>query len=355
MSASDPSGLSWGVEAPVTPLVQEDDAALTARLASGDGEALQELHRRYAPLVFHLACKSLDRAAAEEITQEVFLAVWRKAGSHDPERGTVRTWLLSITHHRILDELRARTRRPGTAGFQALDSLELSAQDPLPDEALWREYQRRTIAEALEALPAAQRAALRLAYFGELSQEMVAEALAIPLGTAKTRIRSGLRALFSRLGGLVAGLLLVVSLPGLWLLRQAAKSAQRTSRALDLLANSQLTILKLFPPGAAEPGEGGLHAGFRSIPGRDLAVLTLSHFPAPPPGRHYLLWVRRPEGLAAMALPDPDRDGKALQILEGAPLGGPWPTELLITAEAGQPSSPEGAAVVRWAQGTPPR
>jgi RNA polymerase sigma-70 factor (ECF subfamily) len=314
--------------APVPRTPQEEEAALAAGIAAGDEEALQELHRRYAPLVFHLGCKSLDRPAAEEITQDVFLAVWRKSGTYDPQRGSVRTWLLSIAHNRILDELRSRSRRPGVEG--TVDDLEVAAQDPLPDEALWKEYQRRAIAQALEALPEAQRKALRLAYFSELSHEMVADALQVPLGPAKTRIRSGLRAL-------VAGLLLLL-VPGSVYIGQRLRERARDARALDLLANSHLQILKLYPPGTAG-SETATHLAFRGIPGRDLAVVTLSHFPAPPPGQHYILWL----GPRPRVLPDPDREGKAMAILEG---NGPWTAELLVTAEAGRPLVPTGPVVV---------
>ena len=328
---------------PVPSSPQEEEAALAFRIASGEEEALQELHRRYAGLVFHLACKALDWAAAEEVTQDVFLAVWRKAGTFDPARGSVRTWLLSIARNRTLDELRSRQRRPG--GTEPAFELDLAAQDPLPDEAHWRDYQRRAIARAMAALPEPQRRALRLAYFSELSHEQVAEVLQIPLGTAKTRIRSGLRTMSSRLGALVAGLILVLGVPGAWLLRQKQAAAGRRARALDLLANSYLKILRLAGPA----GEGRLHAAFRGIPGRDLAVLTLSHFPPPPPGRHYVLWLTRAGASTAQDLPDPDREGRALQVLEGALPGGAWPTELTITTEPGRPGlAPAGPAVVRW-------
>ncbi len=334
--------------APVPRSPQEEEAEWVRRMASGDEAALQDLHRRYAPLVFHLACKSLDRAAAEEIAQDVFLAVWRKADTFDAARGAVRTWLLGIAHNRILDELRSRSRRPGADG--APDDLDLAAQDPLPDEALWREYQRRAIEEALAALPEPQRRALRLAYFAELSHERVAETLGVPLGTAKTRIRSGLRGLFSRLGALVALALLAVGIPGALLLGRKVARDRREARALDLLANSHLRILKLVPPGWEGPAEAGTHAAFRGIPGRDTAVLTLTRFPAPPRGSHYVLWF----GGRAFAVPDPDGEGRGMVILEGLGMG-PWPPELLITAESRPVApGPAGPVAARWRETAPP-
>ena len=170
--------------------IGEDDVELLRRIRKGEEEALQQLHRRYAPLVFHLACRSLDRAAAEEIVQDTFLAVWRRAADFDPARGSFRTWLLSIGRHRMLDELRSRSRRPQASGEQLLDPATLSAEEPHPDETLWLEYQRDAVSGALAALPEPQRAALRLAFFADLTHEEVAKALKVPLGTAKTRIRS---------------------------------------------------------------------------------------------------------------------------------------------------------------------
>jgi len=335
------------------PKSEEGDSTLAVRVSMGEEEALQLLHGRYAPLVFHLACKSIDRAAAEEITQDVFLSLWRSASSFDPERGSFRTWLLAIAHHRILDELRARSRRPeGTLP----DQVELSAQDPLPDEALWKEYQRTAIASALAALPTEQRRALSLAFFSELSHEQVAQALQVPLGTAKTRIRSGLRRLTPQLGALVA---LVVAALGVgfgyrFYRVQNDRSGQR-DRALHLLADSQARALRLLPPGKKEPGEGGLHASFRGIPGRGIAVLTLSHFPSGEPGSHYQLWARISGAWRDLGPVQADREGKGLLILEQPSLTQGWPEELRISVETGPGSTPSQRVLVQWASETPVR
>ncbi len=90
--------------------LSDDD--LMRQVADGSAEALGLLHRRFARLIFGLAVQSLDRAAAEDLVQEVFLAVWRNARRFDPERGTVRAWVLQITHYRLLNELRHRNRQP---------------------------------------------------------------------------------------------------------------------------------------------------------------------------------------------------------------------------------------------------
>ncbi|WP_243303311.1 RNA polymerase sigma factor [Geothrix oryzisoli] len=325
----------------------EEDAILVQRVREGREEALQQLHRRYAPLVFHLACRSLDRAAAEEVVQDTFLAVWRKAADFDPAKGSFRTWLLGISRHRMLDELRARARRPQAAG-DPLEQAALSAEDPLPDEALWREVQRDAVSEALAALPEPQRAALRLAFFADLTHEEVARALQVPLGTAKTRIRSGLRSLERHLGGLVAILAAAVGVTGTWIYQRHAVQDRSEQRALHLLADSQTKALRLTPPGAA-PGEMGLHASFRSAPGAGIAVLTLSNFPALPAGEHPVLWIRTAQGWRHLDLQGPGPDGKALQILEAPWLAEAWPLELQITRETRPADRPAGILVVAWA------
>ncbi len=326
----------------------DEDAALIQRVQNGDEEALQQLYRRHAPLVFHLACRALDRAAAEEIVQDTFLAVWRRARDFDPARGSFRTWLLSIGHHRMLDELRSRSRRPQIAGDLLLEQWSLSANDPLPDETLWRKYQREAVSEAVAALPRPQRDALRLAFFADLTHEEVARTLKVPLGTAKTRIRSGLRQLERHLGGLVALLALAVAGSTSWFFVRREAREHQSSRALQLLAGSQTRALRLVPGGAATPGEEGRHATFRSAPGASLAVLTLTHFSAQPEGTRHTLWLRTVAGWRRFDLQGPDAQGKGLQILEAPWLAEAWPLELRITAEPGPGTEPTGLTIVVW-------
>jgi len=325
-----------------------EDVELVQRVRKGEEEALQQLHRRYAPLVFHLACRSLDRAAAEEIVQDTFLAVWRRAADFDPARGSFRTWLLSIGHHRMLDELRSRSRRPQTSVEQLLDPATLFTEEPHPDETLWQEYQRDAVSEALAALPEPQRAALRLAFFADLTHEEVAKALKVPLGTAKTRIRTGLRLLERHLGRLVAILALVLVGSGSWLYRRDATRDLQTGRALHLLSDSQTKALRLVPDGVVSAPENGMHATFRSAPGSNLAVLTLTRFPDPSPGTHYVLWIRNARGWRHLDLLGPDREGKALQILEGTGLVEAWPLELRITPETHPATEPSTPGLVTW-------
>lgn len=107
------------------------DEDLMHQLAEGRQDVLGPLYSRYASRIFSTAAHSLDRATAEEIVQEVFLQVWRKAATFDPERGTFRAWVFQIAHHRVLNELRGRSRRPQLE--EDPDGLRLSAApDPMP-------------------------------------------------------------------------------------------------------------------------------------------------------------------------------------------------------------------------------
>lgn len=317
----------------------KDDAQLAAEVAGGSAEALQALHQRHAPLVFHVACKSLDRAAAEEITQDVFTALWTRASTFDPARGSLKAWLLQIAHHRIVNELRTRSRRPrAEGGPDRVD--ELLAHDAAPDEAVWREYQRATIQEAVKALPPAQRQALSLAYFQELSHEEVARSLQVPLGTAKTRIRAGLKALSGRLSTLVAvALLVAVGASALYLRRRVG----REDRALAMLTSSRAQTLRLLPPGYTGDPELAPHLAYRAEPGVPVAVVTLARFAPAPAGRHYELWA-----LHNGVWSDLGAITQARQILE-APSLAAWPEALRLTLEADGAQAPApGPAVAAW-------
>jgi len=131
-------------------------------LAAGSEDALRELYARYAPLVFGIATRSLERAAAEEVVQDVFLSLWRGAERFDAELGSLRGWLLQIAHRRILNELRGRRRRvqlePEPEGDGALADPE-----PGPQGLLWLSFRRAAVRNAIDALPPAQRQALSLA------------------------------------------------------------------------------------------------------------------------------------------------------------------------------------------------
>lgn len=322
------------------------DEMLAAQVAGGSHEALQALHQRYAPLVFHVACKSLDRPAAEEITQDVFLALWTRAASFDAARGALKPWLLQIAHHRIVNELRSRSRRPQGSVDAGQSVEELLAHDSGPDEAVWREFQRSALDKALRALPQDQRQALSLAFFDELSHEEVARSLRVPLGTAKTRIRSGLQKLGTRLSTLVAVALLLITASSAIYLRRADS---RDTRALAMLTSSRAQTLRLLAPGFTGDPEQAMHAAYRGEPGVPTAVLTLAHFSAAPKGRHYEVWVSVNGVWRDLGELAPDASGRAMRILEDPALA-TWPAALRITVEADGPKAETpGEVVVAWA------
>src|SRR5262249_27601857 len=144
------------------------DEELMRQVAEGSAEALGLLHRRLARSVFGLAVNTLDRAAAEDLVQDVFLAVWRNAGRFDPERGPVRSWALQIAHFRRLNGLRRRSRQPEIVPDPdglVLDGLPTGA--PGPAEVASQEYRRAALKSALDQLPPLQREALGLAFLDD--------------------------------------------------------------------------------------------------------------------------------------------------------------------------------------------
>jgi RNA polymerase sigma-70 factor (ECF subfamily) len=174
-----------------------DDEGLIRLIEQARGEALSELYDRYGRLVFSLALNSVgDPATAEEVTQDVFLRVWQRAGQYRPDRGKVSTWLTSITRHRAIDQLRRRGVRPEQ---HSVGWAEISPRGgPVakgPEEATALALERERVRTAVADLPEEQRQVLALAYFQGLSQSQIAKVLGLPLGTTKTRIRLGMQKL----------------------------------------------------------------------------------------------------------------------------------------------------------------
>lgn len=171
------------------------DADLLGRIAARDRGAFEALYRRYARPLYGLALRMLgDRGRAEDAVQEAFTSVWRSAANYRPERGPAAPWLYAVARNAIVD--RARTRREAVAEVPDTPSGE-----PGPPERAEAAFVSWRVHRALEELPTAERETLELAYWGGLSQSEVAGYLSIPLGTVKTRTRSGLARLAALLEG----------------------------------------------------------------------------------------------------------------------------------------------------------
>ncbi|MAG36971.1 MAG: RNA polymerase subunit sigma-24 [Dehalococcoidia bacterium] len=168
-----------------------DDEALVQKVVAGDERALETLYTRYARPVYALALKLLAQTeAAEEVAQEVFVRLWTRADRFQARRGRLVSWLLAITHHRAIDELRRRkTDRARRAAAEAAAPLEEDG-DLSADAALAED--RQAVRTALHQLPDTQRRPLELAYYYGLTQTEIAAHLDQPLGTIKTRMRLGM-------------------------------------------------------------------------------------------------------------------------------------------------------------------
>jgi len=172
------------------------DGELIERVAARERDAFEQLYARFARPVLGLALRRLrDRGRAEDSVQEVFAAVWRSAGSYDRARGAGGAWLYTIARNAIVDAQRRR-HAPTVA-----DPPEVVSTALTPDEEAEASWDAWRVHRALETLPEHERAVIDLAYFSGLSQSEVAGFLQIPLGTVKTRTRSGLARLADALEG----------------------------------------------------------------------------------------------------------------------------------------------------------
>lgn len=172
------------------------DAELLARVGERDRDAFELLYGRYVRPVFSLALRRLgDRGHAEDAVQEAFAAIWRSASTYRPERGAAGGWLYTVARNAIVDRLR-RNGPPTDAELPELASSEPGpAQQAEDSEVSWRVHR------ALEELVPREREVIELAYWSGMSQSEVAEYLGLPLGTVKTRTRSGLAKLAEVLEG----------------------------------------------------------------------------------------------------------------------------------------------------------
>ena len=176
------------------------DRALIARVVAGDTRSLDRLYDLYAPTCLGLASRILaDSVLAQDVVQEVFVAVWRDAARFDPDRGNFATYLLSMTHHKAVDSVRREENlRRRRAPADVLESME--ADLCRVDDEVWSGLRRERVRAALNELPAVQREALALAYFGGYTQREIAGITGTPLGTVKTRMMAGMRKLATVLG-----------------------------------------------------------------------------------------------------------------------------------------------------------
>jgi RNA polymerase sigma-70 factor, ECF subfamily len=323
------------------------DEDLMRQLAAGRRDALGPLYTRYARLIFNVAAHSLDRPAAEEVVQDVFLTVWRKAAVFSPERGAFRPWVMQIAHYRILNELRWRSRHPYPGGESDEQRLAgLPDLEPEPDEAAWRESLRSAVRAALEDLPPSQREAVDLAFFADKTHEQVASALNLPLGTAKTRIRSGLAKLRGRLAPLAAGVaVLALIIAGALGYRSEYASRQQDDRALALLTESTAKGMRL----GARPGvPPQSHGEYHGAAGARIAVLTVSNLPAAPVGETYWAWAEYRGTWRSLGMVHPDTQGHARLIVEWTEFAVlPETVEVTLESRMGA-RAPQGPVVISW-------
>jgi RNA polymerase sigma factor (sigma-70 family) len=173
---------------------QPSDALLLHAMADKAVWAMEVLYERYGHILYALAYRMIhDHQIAEDLVQDAFLAVWQRAASYSPQRGTVREWLFSILHHRTVDYVRAMRRRPILDGAK-WEEIEQDERAILPDvwEKAWQNLEGERVRAALLRLLPEQRMVIELAYFEGWTHSEIAATHHIPLGTVKTRMRLAL-------------------------------------------------------------------------------------------------------------------------------------------------------------------
>ena len=171
------------------------DEDLIEAIVDGADWALEQLYQRYCVLLYSLVYRMVaDHQVAEDLLQEAFLAVWRQARSYAPQAGAVRSWLVSIVHHRTIDYLRTVRRRSRRLPQAHWEEVEQDEGSVVPDvwQEVWRSVQSTQVRRALMELPIEQRLVIELAYFQGWTHTEIAEGYHMPLGTVKSRIRCGL-------------------------------------------------------------------------------------------------------------------------------------------------------------------
>lgn len=182
--------------------IEPSDEALAARVTGGDVAAFAALYDRHVAKVYAWAAHLLGPGEADDVTQEVFLRLWDKAGQFDPARGRFGAWFGAIARHQILARGRRRGREQRILAAEEIEELLAQTADPSPstESRAWIAERDAALVAAVRGLPPEQRRVIALAYFGGLSQSEIAATTAIPLGTVKKRTRLAL----AKLRGAVA-------------------------------------------------------------------------------------------------------------------------------------------------------
>ncbi len=176
----------------IPPFASKDeiDPAVIRRVAEGDPAAFERVYDAFSGILYSLALRILGRPEdTEEILQEVFTKIWRDAADYDPRRGAPLAWAITITRHKAIDRIRAATRRLRlyeAAEAEAKSSLPVVSQ---PAQNAEQSENAKALRESLEMLPQEVRESIELAFFGGLSHSQIAERLALPVTTVKSRIR----------------------------------------------------------------------------------------------------------------------------------------------------------------------
>jgi len=193
-------GLIGSFAAPALASPRDDETELVGRIAGGDAAALRFLYRRISSRVMAIALRLLkDRAEAEDVVQETFLEVWKRAAQYEPARGGVAAWVVTIARSRAIDRLRAHGRSARAREGSLAEPHD--EQAPAAPELAELRRDRERVQGALSTLPPEQRRVVELAYFDGMSQTEIAATTRDPLGTVKTRMRLAMTKLAEMLGG----------------------------------------------------------------------------------------------------------------------------------------------------------
>jgi|SRR5881394_248186 len=176
------------------------DEELMPLIGEKDAAAFEVFYDRHGGAAYSLAYRIVgERAAAEDVTQEAFVSIWRSGARYDRARGSVRSWMLGIVRNRAIDLLRSRSSRAPKLGFDDEAVLEQRPADEFTDTEALRRETAREVRGALDELPGEQSKVIELAYFGGFSQSEIATMVGVPLGTVKGRMRLGLEKIRGRL------------------------------------------------------------------------------------------------------------------------------------------------------------